>query len=319
MRVFWFGMDDGGACVLHWHELRQHLAEHHGVELFGPGYSWAPGQKHVLLSQILARHGTPDWIVLDDANARGYVPMAWDVAPKCRIAWREHDWHNGHRIQVAMKIKPDLILGTTERVLGENPPKHGDPMRKHSGWRLVPHPVNTERFHLPGKKEEIDRLFRLGFYGMVNKAYPARLAAMPVIRARQIERQDVWMPPHGGYWRDGRGSSAKTRYNDELAEELRHVSCLWVSGGQGKEAVLKYFEGGASGCFLIGEKPAGWDKLFSVSAFIECPPEEINAVVDGLKPAVREEAARVMFDQIERYHSIPARAFQIMGLLEEAA
>ena len=245
MKVLWLGMDDTLGCTWHWHELRLYLRDHYDVDLAGPGYSWEYGIGQVLASSI----GMDDYdvVVLDDCNAMGYVPIAWDIRPKAKLAWREHDWHNKQRQQIAAALKPDKILGCYKRRAVR---EWSDPFGSDPNWSYVPHAVNTERFN-PGPDP---RKYKYGMYGMVANCYPGRAAARQELRGRK----DSWLPVHGGYWMDGRGSNKQTYYNDKLADALRDVTALWVSPGQGGGMLLKYFEGAASGCLLVGVRPEGF-------------------------------------------------------------
>jgi len=301
-RILWLGMDDSKGCVLHWHDLRCRLRDEHGVTLAGPGYSWEFGQKHAI-----SEFGDDwDWIVLDDCNAMGYVPIMWDVRPKCPIAWREHDWHNVRRQQNAAIFMPDLVLSCYEREMPIT-----DIFRDHPNRHFVPHPVSTKRFN-PGNGQE--RTWDAGLYGTLGAGYEDRRVA----RASIVSLGErAWLPVHGGYWRDDRGSGEKTRYNDELARDLRRVKCLWVNGGKWNGIVMKYFEGAASGCLLVGTKPDGWDLCFPPNSMVECEPEKAAEVMQDF--ADDEIARRYVSEHATEHclkeHSVEARARQIMEIL----
>ncbi len=301
MKILWLGMNDENACVLHWHDLRCHLRDEHGVTLAGPGYSWDVGEKH-----SISEFGSDwDWIVLDDCNASGYVPLRWNVQPKCKVAWREHDWHNRFRQEAGHKIKPSVILSCYQRSLPVNDPFRDDPRRV-----FVPHAVSTNRFH-PGNGQE--RHWKVGLYGTTASGYDERKTAKRGLRGAP----DAWLPVHGGYWRDGRGSGPVTRYNDALAEDLRRVKCLWVSSGKWNGLVLKYFEGAASGCLLFGVKPEGWEECFPSDAMIECDPKDALKVSRRYSEDddLRTEITKSAWEHLQAKHSIPARASQIMEVL----
>jgi len=248
--------------------------------------------------------------VVDDCNAMGYPGINWDIDfSKYRTAWREHDWHNGSRRAVADKIKPDLILGCVDRATGVSP----DPYQQSDRWHLVPHPVNTARFH-PGNGQE--RPFSAGLYGMTGQCYQSRTSARRVL----CKHGGGWVPQHGGYWRDGRGSKPNlTYYNDELAAALRKVMALWVDGSDYNVLLSKYFEGAASGCVLLGERPYGWEEVIppEVDPLIECTPDEFPEAAASVTEEQRQAISAAIFPYLEEHHSIPARANQIMQLLEE--
>ena len=237
MKVLWLGMNDEGGCVLHWHKLRLEL-EKLGVTLVGPGYFW-PGEGHISLSHILSHTGMPDWIVLDDCNAKGYVPIVWDVMPPCLVAWREHDFHNRHRQSAGHRIDPDLILGCYKR--GKQ--CKSDPFRDHPEWTFVPHAVDTDLF-----RPQRDKKWELGLYGACNNdQYVLRRDAKKALAGRG------WVGQHTGYWHDGteRSDGIKSFYNDHLADVLGQVKAVWVDGGWLDGIVLKYFE---QYIVLIGKK-----------------------------------------------------------------
>lgn len=304
MRVLWFGINDEGGCVLSFHELRCELRDRHGVELAGPGYSWEIGTGTRKLSEIL--EGEYDWIVLDDSNAKGYVPIIPDVHPSARIAWRENDWHNRRRWQAASRWEPEIIFGLLDRAPGQ------DPWREHPGWKWLPHAVTTSRFH-PGNGQE--RIFNAGFYGRTGAAYRTRTEA----RRRLSGRDDVWIGQHGGYWKDGKqhDNGTTTFYNDNLADRLRLVKCLYVAPGNMGSCVMKYFEGAACGCLLFGEIPYGWDAIFPSASIVRCSPEEVNDVVDfySSHDVTREQIAERATRRCLEEHSIERRAEQIMEVL----
>ena len=297
MKVLWLGMNDETGCVWHWHELRLCLKEQHGVILKGPGYSY-PDNPRIPLSSLL--DGDEDWIVLDDCNAMGYVNIVPDVRPNAKVAWREHDWHNKRRQANAEQWHYDLVMGCYRRDGWY--PKH---------FKLVPHAINTERFH-PGNGQL--RPWQIGMYGKTCKhAYPERIEARQAIK----KCSDSWLPTHGGYWRDGRGSGPITRYNDQLAHDLRHVACLYVSGGRWNGMVLKYLEGAASGCLLMGNVPCGWEESFPKDSMLPCEPGEVGEFADWFADheEQRAEFARIATERALKEHSIEARAEQIMEVL----
>jgi len=308
MRVLWLGINDEHGCVLHWHDLRCRLRDEHGVTLAGPGYSWDMGTGPRYVSQLVEK-ANPDWVVLDDCNALGYVPLIWDQAPKCRVAWREHDWHNRFRQEAGVKIKPDLILSCYERSLPVNDRFRDDPHRV-----FMPHAVSTHRFH-PGNGQV--RTFDVGIYGTTSAGYEERREAKKAIRTMR----NSWCPVHGGYWKDGRGSGPVTRYNDELAADLRRLKCMWVSSGKWNGVVLKYFEGAASGCMLFGVRPDGWERCFPEEAMVECPPEEAQDVAEwyAKKDSLRQVVAEKATTHCLEHHSVEARASQIMEVLHGAS
>ncbi len=304
MRVTWIGMNDENGCVLNWHELRVCLQEQHGVTLKGPGYSYSDNRRAPLSHLV---EGDEDWIVIDDCNAMGYPALDLDVRPDCKVAWREHDWHNKSRIAVADFLKPDLILGCVDR-------PEWDKYRSHPGWRLCPHPINTQRFH-PGNGQM--RPYPVGLYGKVGRCYEKRSAA----RRHLSECGDAWLPVHGGYWRDGRGSlSGRTFYNDELAEALRHVACLWVDGSDWKVFLQKYTEGAASGCLLLGEVPYAWERYYPKDSMIPCEPGEALEFVEWFRDheGQRAEYARLATEHAQKAHSVETRAKEIMEVLDAA-
>lgn len=303
MKILWLGIDDTGGCVLHWHKLRLRLKQEYGVTLAGPGYSWPFGENRPL-SEIA--RGSWDWIVLDDCNAKGYVPVRWDIQPDAKIAWREHDWHNRRRQEVAHRIKPDIVLGCYERPLGL------DPIRSLPGWRLIPQAVDTEWFHANGQA----RRYAVGLYGQRAKCYPARCAAWRVMG----KREDAWRPTHGGYWHSGKkhNDGISTFYNENLATALQEVKTLWVDGGKWAGCVLKFFEGAASGCLLVGEEPHGWEACFPRESMIRCAPDDLESVVDfyDRNEALRRAIAIPAMIHCRSHHSIEARAKQIVEVLE---
>ena len=306
MKVVWLGMNDEGGCVLGWHELREHLRDEYGVILVGPGY----GTNVLMDLQAIADSFRPDWIVLDDCNAKGYVPLQIPSRPKnVRIAWREHDWHNGYRKQTAYKLQPDLIMGCVERRKVE---VDKDPFRHHKAWVLVPHPINTRRFtYGVGERD-----YGVGLYGKTGACYGDRTKAKRVI----AERGSGWLPLHGGYWHNGKphNDGIRTFYNDKLAKALRNVKCLWVDGSDYNVFLAKYLEGAASGCLLIGKKPFAWTSYFPEDGMVECQPDDINRIVDFY---IQNERARLiitrrMREYVEEHHSIEVRAKEIIDLLE---
>ena len=301
MRVLWIGMDDENGCVLHFRDLREHLQEAYGVKLVGPGYTYPYGQKPgPLISDLLVQAGPVDWVVFDDCNARGHIGVNWDVRPE-RLAIREHDWWPGFAKEWRRRLKPDLIMGCYLRPeLPEN-------------FVHVPQAVNTERFRSNGMARE----FGVGFYGMTGKAYPKRGAARAVI----AKRDDAWIGQHTGYWHDGatRSDGVKSFYNDHLADALRKVKCLWVDSPERyQNCVMKFFEGAASGCLLIGQRPYGWEHYFPRGSMVTCEPEYVEQTVDfyaDKEPARRAISVPAMF-HCRKHHSIEARAKQIMEVLE---
>jgi len=296
MKVAWVGMDDTDTYTTRWHELRLELRDVHGVILTGNGYS-----DHRNLLEIEAEHN-PDWIVLDDCNARGSVGVNAAARPSCKIAWREHNWHDPHRKYVANQLQPDLIMACYDR------DNQNDPWRDHPGWRLVPMGINTDQFY-PG--DELEREYPVGLYGFRGTAYKLRQKAFMAIR----NRKDGWTPTHAGYWTTPKPKSC---YNDDLACALRKVQALWVDGSDyGPVALAKYLEGAASGCILIGERPHKWEDVIPPEAdpLIECGVEEISAVVDSITPEQRQEVASRTVPYMVEHHSIPSRARKIMELL----
>ncbi len=306
MRVIWLGIEDVGGCVLHWNDLRRRLHHTHGVELHGPDYSWPLGQPGPRLSELLEKTGTPDWLVLDDCNAKGYVNMKWDCTPDCKVAVREHDWWNRHRGRLHDRIKPDLVMGCYDRPL--------DVYRRDvPGWTLVPHPVNTRRFAPNGS----ERPYPVGYYGKHGKMYGHRTVARRAIR----DRGDAWIGQHGGYWHvKENNDGVHTFYNEKLAEKLAQCKSLWVDSPDNKHAcVLKYFEGAASGCLLIGQMPFNREAYFPDGTIIPCEPEEVSEVVDWYADhdAVRKNVTESLRDYVVQHHSVEARAKQVMDLLRE--
>jgi len=305
MRVLWMGLNDEGGCVLHWHKLRLHLRDEYGVELCGPGYSWESGPR--ILSDILQEVGKIDWLVLDDANAKGYLPVKIDCAPDAKVAWREHDWHNRNRQAVASAMKPDLIFGCVDRPLNG---EAIDEWRGSPNWHYVPHPVDTELFH-PNGERDID----VALYGSTAKVYPNRQRAKQILRERG---GNAWLPVHGGYWKNGveHNDGIRTFYNENLAKMLARVKCCFVSGGHWKGCVLKYFEAAASGCLMFGIPPYPSTIDFPYKWLISCKPEEINEVLDDVlrRDGERENTTEECRAHLEEHHSIPARARQIMEL-----
>ena len=299
MRVIWLGIDDTGGCVLHWHELRLELAKH-GVELMGPGYSWE-GKK--TLSELLREVGTPDWIVLDDCNAKGYVPIKWDCEPDCKVAVREHDWWNRHRFGLHERIAPDLTMGCYDRPMDTQG-------RSRPGWTLVPHAVNTERFCPNGE----ERQYAIGFYGKHGKMYEHRTRA----RREIMKRKDAWVGTHGGYWHDGteHNDGVHTFYNDNLAAKLRQCKMLWVDSPDNFGAcVLKYLEAAASGCVLIGEVPFRAVRLVPYMSQVE--PEDIHdKIAHFLSLPTLHEYGVFTRRHAKLNHSLPVRAREIVELLE---
>ena len=306
MRVLWMGMNDEGGCVLHWHRLREHLRDEYGVELCGPGYSWDTGPR--ILSDILREAGKIDWLVLDDANAKGYLPVKVDCVPDAKFAWREHDWHNRRRQAVATVMKPDLIFGCADRPSGE------DPFRESPNWHYVPHPVDMDTFH-PNGTRDID----VALYGSTAKVYPNRQRAKRVLMERKARGESVWLPVHGGYWKNGHehNDGITTFYNENLAKMLARVKCCFVSGGHWKGCVLKYFEAAASGCLMVGIPPHPSTIPFPYKWLVQTPPEEIDEVVDYAlaNEEERKEITEECLEHLREHHSIPARARQIMELL----
>jgi hypothetical protein len=303
MRVLWLGINDDPGCVLHFHELRCELRDAHGVTLAGPGYSWPYGESRCL-SDLAGNEGF-DWIVLDDTNALGYVRVNWDFRPAAKVAWREGDWHNGYRKETAVAIRPDAILSCVDR-----PSSPQDEFRDHPGRTLVPMAVNTKRFH----PRCGPRRYAVGLFGKVGKAYASRTAA----RCALSPRGDAWLPTHGGYWRDGRGSApGATFYNDELADALRDCAMVWVDGSDYGVFLNKYNEAAACGCLLVGEVPYNWSAYYPEASMVRCCPEEVNEVVDFYADhdRAREEIAERATEHCLENHSIEARAKQVMEVL----
>jgi len=232
---------------------------------------------------------------VDDCNALGYVPLRWDVVPDCKVAWREHDFWNRHRRSYGERINPDLILSCYA----------SSPFRSSYKFRHVPHAVDTSVFHAGNGQ---DRPYRIGFYGKHGGMYRHRTEARRVIR--QIE--GAWVGTHGGYWKNGRphNDGVHTFYNGTLADALRKVRVLWVdSPDRFNAGVLKYFEGGACGCILIGEKPSGSE--FPADNVVVCEPEEIPDMLDHLHPQLGALAA----NEVKQKHSVEVRAGEIVDLL----
>jgi len=307
MRVIWLGIEDTGGCVLHWNDLRAHLADNHDVELHGPDYTWPLGQRPgPSLSALLLEVGTPDWIVFDDCNAKGYVNIRWDCQPDCKVAVREHDWWNSHRGKLHGRINPDLVMGCYDRGLGEY-------RRDVPGWRLVPHAVNTRRFSPNGSS----RPYAIGFFGKHGKMYEGRTEARREIR----KRSDAWIGQHGGYWHvKENNDGVHTFYNEKLAEQLAQCKTLWVDSPDNKgSCVLKYFEGAASGCLLVGERPFNGDAYFPSDAMVSCAPSEVGEVVDwyAAHDELREAITEKSLNHVREHHSIEVRAQQIMDTLRE--
>lgn len=306
----WLGINDENGCVQHFHELRLELKNKHGVELVGPGYSWPMMEGRFNLSVIIDAYGKPDWIVLDDSNALGYVPLRIAGHPSgVKVAWRENDFHNKYRQATGNVIDPDLIMAILDR------PKKGfwgsDPFRTHPGWELVPHAVNTKRFCPNGN----DRPWNIILYGKTGPCYRVRSEAKQVLRGRK----DAVLPTHGGYWRDGRGSiPGKTYYNDELAALLAQCKMAWVDGSDYKAAVMKYFECAAAGCLMVGQKPYGWHRYFPDGAMVECEPGELPDIIRfySRMRRARKSVANLALEHVRKYHSTEERAKQIMALLE---
>lgn len=300
MRVLWLGMDDENGCVLHFRDLREEL-ERLGVKLVGPGYTWAYGEKPApLISDILVRAGPVDWVVYDDCNARGHIAINWDVRPDL-LAIREHDWWPGHAKTLRERLKPDLIMGC---YLRPDLP---------TNFVHVPQAVNTSRFYANGRSRD----YAVGFYGATGKCYPKRGEARQIIAARD----DSWIGKHTGYWHDGdtRSDGKTSFYNGDLARALRDVKCLWVDAPeQYQNCVLKFFEGAASGCLLIGTKPYGWESYFPRGSMVTCEPDQLDDAIDlyaNSEPSRRSIAIQAMA-HCRAKHSIQRRAAEIMEVLE---
>jgi len=292
MNILWLGINDEGGCTLHWHKMREALARDHDVTLAGPGYTYGDGAKKI--SQILS--GFPcrewDWIVMDDCNAKGYVPVSFDVKP-CKVAWREHDYWNRHRHGLARVS--DLILGCYP----------SSPFADSEKWVHIPHAVDTETFFSGNGS----RKHPIGMYGKCGTCYDNRTAAKKMIRTIP----GAWLGHHGGYWKNGAkpNDGKKYFYNEKLAAALREVGALWVDSPDNKQAlVLKYFEGAACGCVLLGEVPAG-DGMFPKQFMVECAPEEIPDALNSMPKELGSQAA----EHVHEHHSVGVRAGQIMEVL----
>lgn len=310
MKVLWFGIDDTKACVLYNHEVRCELRDKHGVRLVGPGYSWPMEAGRMALSSVLAVEGKPDWVVLDDGNGAGYVPIDIDCHPDgVRFAWREGDWHNGWRKGIADQLEPDVVLGMVDRL----PPlkQDLDPYLFHPGFHLVPHSVQTKRFY-PG---DGPRQINMVLYGQTGACYETRTKARSILSGRT----DVKLPTHGGYWSDGRGSAKDiTYYNDELAELLRHCKMAWVDGSDYNVCLMKYFEVAACGALLVGEKPYAWHRYFPDGCMVVCEPEELPDVINfyAKYEKARKRITDTAWEHIQKHHTVEVRAREIMAILE---
>ncbi|MCP4493369.1 MAG: glycosyltransferase family 1 protein [Gammaproteobacteria bacterium] len=310
MRVLWFGINDTNACVLYSHDLRLHLQKHHGVELIGPGYTWPMDIMPPKMTDVIEAEGKPDWIVWDECNGTGFVPMNIDLRPQgVRIAVREGDWHNTYRREVIDKLDPDVIFGAVDR---KPPAKRAvDPYLFHEGFTLMPWAVNTDRFY-PG--EDI-RSYAMVLYGQTGACYADRTKARAVLSSRK----DVILPTHGGYWSDGRGSlEGVTFYNDELAALLRKCRMAWVDGSDFNVALMKYYEVAASGTLMVGKKPYAWHRYFPDGCMVVCEPEEVPDVINFYMK--RERSRRSITDRalqhIHTHHTIAIRAREMMAFLE---
>ena len=314
MSVLWIGMNDENACTRNWHGLRLALRDL-GATVVGPGYTWPDGGV-VKMSDILREHGEHDWVVYDDANALGYAGIILDVRPSGKTAWREHDWWNRNRQEAMRRWNPDRILSTYDRPVGGTLP-HGEPDtgRSHPDWNFVPHAVDCSRFHPNGPYRD----YALGFYGKHGAQYRVRTLARSFIAARMAARGDVWIGTHGGYWHDGvtHDDGRRTFYNDNLANALRRVRMLWVDGLDYQAPVLKFFEGAASGCVLIGRAPYAWERLFPEDILIDCGPQDVDDVTDSLleDDERRQALSRRTADYCLKHHSLEVRAKEIMELL----
>lgn len=304
MKVVWLGLDDTGGCVLHWQDLRHHLRDHHGVTLLDAAKSW-------LISEIEDLHH-PDWIVVDECNANGYVNIRFDRARKCRLAVREHDWWNRRRRNVWYPQEPELVLACYSRPLNYIP-GYRDSLRERPGWKYVPHVINTKRFHAYTEH----RPYIVGFYGKHGTMYDHRTRAREQILALKRIGIPVWVGKHSGYWHNGPGTNDGVDYcyNDELADKLRQCQMVWVdSPDRFGACVLKYLEAAACGCLIFGEAP--FDD--ATRAVVPCNPEDIPVVVQHYSEysGAREMQAYRGWERVSKFHSIEAKAQEIMTLLE---
>ena len=303
MLVVWIGMNDSTSCVLNFHELRCELRDRHGVMLIGDGYSWPAFRgSQTPLSVVLNQLPPADWVVFDDRNGMGYPRIRVDERPPCKVGWVENDYHNKKRVGLAKMLEPDVVFNAVLR-----PASDGDDFRNDV---LCPFPVNVERFK-PGPETYYD----IALYGQTSGPYKIRRAAKKVLRERMARQGKVFLPTHGGYWRDDRGSySGKTYYNDELAAELRTCKFLWVDGSDWGVFLQKYNEGIASGCVLLGEIPFGWEEYYSSGFIIPTTPKNLEETIDAHRecPFPWTEDAR---NECVKRHSIEARAEQIMEVL----
>lgn len=223
------------------------------------------------------------------------------------------EWGN-----MILKAEYDGVFMRTPLLYGSSyrPEVITDILGDKAHW--VPNSVNTEKFY-PRKEKKYD----VAFIGAIYGCYPLRQRIYNdifyVARGHKILRGGL--APRGVIKENADKSGDRCFVGDAYAEALGSTRILIFDCSIYRYPVLKFFEGGASGCLVMSDAPAMAERLGFIPRVTYTEIAAHNWE-DGLKfflenPSEVKKIAGPGMKMVRKYHSHEARGKQFVSMLED--